>query len=472
MRPPTGLGGVLTSLRTTVVLMCVIAAFLLLNVVVPQARVVGEEAFSLIIRDRPVIEFFLVDLGLGNLSTSPLFLLVLGLFFVNLTAVLLARLGPTWRRIQPKSRSVAGLRAWAQSAGSLNARLPTEWGFGVVVARLKEFGFKVRKVGDRTVSGVRHRLAPLGFLIFHMSFFLLCAGGVLLYYSRFEGVVTLSETQEFTGEYSQIVRQPPIGGAPDLRFVLEEVDPRFEQGEPVHLGAVFSFQQGTSIQRRTARVNYPAEWGPTVILVQRAGLTPVIWLQDGEGYTLDRVAVAATTRGEEGTWIELAGGRYLMLIEPLAPEIEFPSHEDLVRTPMKFQVYEEGKQLFSETLRPGEAGQVGSEARLVFEDLRYWAGVRVISERGGGLLIAGFLMGVVGLMWRLLWQRREVAVTWDDERFWLAGESEYYQLRFREEMAELFARLKEGELVDRIDEDRAGARADPLSAGSRREAEG
>ena len=65
----------------------------------------------------------------------------------------------------------------------------------------------------------------------------------------------------------------------------------------------------------------------------------------------------------------------------------------------------------------------------------------MISERGGALLIAGFAIGIAGLVWRLMLHRREVAVVWDEERFTLVGRSEYFPWRFREELAELFATL-------------------------------
>ena len=83
------------------------------------------------------------------------------------------------------------------------------------------------------------------------------------------------------------------------------------------------------------------------------------------------------------------------------------------------------------------------QGRLVLEDFRYWVDIKVISERGGGLLITGFVIGILGLVWRLLWYRREVAITWDEERFRLVGRSEYFSKRFRDELEGVFSMLKE-----------------------------
>ena len=91
----------------------------------------------------------------------------------------------------------------------------------------------------------------------------------------------------------------------------------------------------------------------------------------------------------------------------------------------------------------GEAGDLDG-GRIVLEELRYWVGVRIVSERGGGLLAAGFTVGILGLIWRLLWYRREVAVTWDESEFRLVGRSEYFSDRFRRELDGIFKTLKRG----------------------------
>lgn len=462
-----------TAPRTTVVLLALVATMLLLNVLVPQEAVVGPEELARRLSGRPTAGFFLVTLGLAHLATSPVFVAVLALFFLNLAAVLVARAGPTVRRTRVRERSARGLAAWARMEESLVAERPELWEVERIVHAFQGFGYRVRRVGERTFWGVKHRAAPLGFLLFHLSFFLVCAGGVAIYLTRFVGTAVVTEGQSFGGEFQQVLRHAPWEGPPELDFVLESVEPRFEAGEPVHLGATLAFREGTSSVERRARVNDPAHWGTTSILVQAAGVAPVLWLQDANGFTVDRVAVSARTRssgtglGQQGsggepsaevTDVPLAGGRLTVRIEPLGPGVPFPLRADLPGTPLRMTVFrrtadeEPPEVLFQGELRQGEAaplvsggdGAAGSPApvgRLVLEELRYWAGFQVVRERGGGLLIAGFLVGVVGLIWRFLFHRREVVVDWDDRQVRLVGRSEYFSGRFRRELGALFAEL-------------------------------
>ncbi len=423
----------LTSARLTVSLLCAMAVLLLLNVALPQQSTLGEERFARMVDGHPWIRFFLVTLGLGRMSTSPVFLSVLTLFFLNLVLVLGSRWGPTWRRVALKPRSEKGLRAWARLAEARSGPLSPSWSPGRAAKILRGFGYQVRRPGPRSLWAVKHRTAPLGFLLFHLSFLLLCAGGTLVYYTRFVGSVVLSEGQQFAGQYNDVLRQRPVGPEPELAFSLESADPRFERGDPVHLGAVFLFERSGSTLRREASVNHPARWGSTSILVNQAGLAPVLWLQDERGFTVDRVVVPAHTRGGPPTDITLGDDRTVVFIHPLDAGAPFPARGELDNTAIDLHVTRDSMVVFQGELRPGEAASFDG-GRLVLEELRYWVGMHVVSERGGALLIAGFAVGIVGLVWRLLWYRREIALTWDETLFHLVGRSEYFSGRFRDEL--------------------------------------
>jgi hypothetical protein len=424
----------LASLKMTIVLLVVLSVLLLLNVALPQESLLGKEQFRALMQQAgPVYRFFLVTLGLGRMAVSPVFLVVLGLFFLNLGVVIGGRIGPTLRRVRLKPRKEPGLRAWTGMEESLHASLPEGWSVDHAVTTLRGFGYQVRRAGTATVWGVRHRTAPLGFLAFHLSFFLLCAGGASLYYSRFVGNVVLIEGQEFAGEYQSMPRVPPLLPIPDLRFSLQEVKPVYEGGFPLQLGATFSFSERGGVVERESWINRPAVVGSAKLLVHRAGLAPVFWLQDDDGFTRDRVSVVTSTLGAQPTSAPIDGGRVTVEVDPLEPGADFPTLESLRETGLRLTVMTEDVERFKGTLRPGEAAS-WEGGRLVLEDVRYWVSFQVIAERGGGLLIAGFILGITGLVWRLLCYRREIALSWDDQEFRITGRGEYFSHRFQEEL--------------------------------------
>jgi len=422
------------SARGTIVLLCALAALLLLQVVLPQEMLLGEEGFARTLEESGPLRRFLLDtLGLGRMAASPVFLSLLALFFVNLTAVLIRRVGPTWRRVAVRPRSEAAIAAWMKLDAGLTAAIEVPFQPARATRTLRDFGYRVHAAGPRGLFGVKHATAPLGFLLFHVSFFLLLVGGVAIQYTRFVGAGTLVEGQTFEGRYDGIARRPVLGGPPALRFTLAEVVPRFEEGEPVHLGATFRFAGPEGEVVRQARVNGPARWGATRILVETAGLAPVLWLQDPRGFTVEKLAVAARTRQGPPTVARIGG--LDVVLHPLGPDAPFPERAALAATRIRLEVARDGRQLFSGALGPGE-GAVLAEGvgRIAIDELRYWLGFKVIHERGALPLIAGFVVGILGLIWRLMLYRREVAITWGDGEFRIVGRGEYFSARFQEEL--------------------------------------
>lgn len=439
------------SLRVTVALMALLAGLLLLNIVIPQRAVLGEAAWSALLQRAPGWQRFgLETLDLGRLPASPVFLAVVALFFVQLALVLAQRAGPAVRRARAGPAAEAGLKAWARMDERLTAPLPAGWDVGAAARVLLGRGFRVRRVGETTLWGVKHRLAPLGFLLFHVSFFLLCAGALGLYFTRFAGSVVLVEGQAFEGRYARVLREAPLERPPAASFALAQVEAREQQGQPIQLEATLSFQQvGGRVERR-ARVNQPAEWGRLRVLVQEAGLAPQLWLQDAQGFTLDRVALAAAGRGQPPAEALLAQGRYVVRVDPWSASRAFPARAQLRTWPVHVTVLpaQGGRArpgaapLFAGELRAGQAARAG-DARLVLEELRCWAGLMVVSERGGALLVAGFGLGIAGLVWRLLLYRREVVLSWSHETFDLVGRSEVFSGAFRDELGRLRRALSE-----------------------------
>lgn len=436
------LWALLSSLRTTAWLLSTLAFLLLLNVALPQAVVLGEKGIQEAVAGSPLKAFFLITLGLGHLPTSPFFLSLLGLFFLNLCAVLVDRTGPTLRQLQVRPPSEAVLSQKAAAEEARETALPKGWDTASAVRLLRGHGYRAIPIGQEGVWGVKNRAAPLGFLFFHLSFLLLCLGGVQLFYTREVGKVRLVEGQEFEGAYGKLVRKAPLGTPPLPHFALKEVALDFVGEDATHLEATLWLPYAGGGREAQTRVNHPAHEGTTTILVEEAGVAPELWLQDGEGFTLDRVSVAANTRGEEGTTVPLQGGKYQLYLNPVWREAGFPSRQQLFSHPLQIRLLEGETLLLEGPLRPGQplpfAGGVLQLVRY-----RYWGGFRLVTERGGGALILGFTLAVIGLVWRMLAYRREVGISWQGDRLRIVGRAEFYPARFRDEVESMLDSVAE-----------------------------
>jgi hypothetical protein len=433
----------LTSLKTTVSLICLLALLLFLNVALPQERVVGEERFQEITEASPIARFVLADLGLGRLSVSPLFLAFLGLFFFHLAAVLVKRTGFTIRRTRLRPPTVETLEKWAASERSHRGTAAEDVDRRHVLGVLKGFGYRAVPVAEAAVWSVKHRSAPLGFLLFHLSFFLICIGGAAIYYTRSVGTARVVEEYEFTGVTS-VIREAPLAGPNELKFSVHDVDMEFEDGQPVHLSATIRFRGPRGGRVATTRINHPARWGQSTVIINRAGLAPLFWLQDLQGFTIDRMMIAAPTLSGNPTTVPLADGALSVELRPLVDRSSFPSRDELADTEFEISVRRAEALVFEGTLRQGQEA-VFDGAVLVIDDLRYWGGLYIVSERGGSLLITGFAFGIIGLVWRLMLYRREISVVWQGATFSVHGRAEYFSHRFREELETVAAYVSKGQ---------------------------
>lgn len=434
--------GLLTSMRTTAALLAALAALLLVRVAVPQADGATAAAHDALVARGPIARFLLVTAGLGSVATSGPFLAALGLFFANLVAVLVERGATAVRRAAFRPPPAAAVRAWLARPDAAAWPRPAALDATRALDALRALGYRPARVDDRCVWGARNRSAPLGFLLFHASFLVLCAGAALLFLTRSVRTVAVAEGQGADALRGTVVRRAPWPAAGPPPFVLERVDVRLEDGHPIDLAATL-VPQDRALAPRVARVNAPAVWGDTTVLVEHAGIAPVLWLQDARGFTLDRVAVIASTPRGERARAPLAGGALEARVLPMPVDRHFPERGALRATAIDVEVREGDRTLFAGKLAPGRPVRVG-DRWLALEELRYWAGLRVVQEDGGGLLVLGFALAVVGLAWRLLVDRREVAIAWDDATVRVAGRGELYPTLVGPELRRVRDRLEGG----------------------------
>jgi hypothetical protein len=433
----------LVSIRTSAVLMLLVALMLLASVAVPQRTLLGDAAVDAIARRSAVHGFVIDTLGLGAIATSPLFIAALAIFHLNLVAVMVHRLPAMLKKMRLRPPAPEALEKWLASPRAIRATSRNRVAAASVVATLRGFGFRPHRVTASSMYAVKHRHAAIGFLLFHVSFLFLCAGGALIWYTRWVGEMRVVEGQTSGATSARVLRGRPIGGVPDVTFTLDKMEPAFDRGEAVDLRATVRYPDSPPAD---AWVNHPVKRGPVSLLVTDIGIAPVLWLQDRRGFGIDRVAVPVERRVAAD--VPLAGGIVQVRIVP--DPREFPPRALLQGLPFAVEIREGGREVFRGTLRPGEAATLPG-GRVVLSEVRYWGGMKIVSERGGALLITGFVLATIGATWRLLLHRRDVVIAWSDGEdavagepevaFRLAGHGEWFADRDRRELEQLAAAI-------------------------------
>ena len=278
---------------------------------------------------------------------------------------------------------------------------------------LADSGFRTARVGASALWGVKHRFALLGFPLFHASFLVLAAGGFQLYLTR--DVVNIGRRRGRRGRLRRGQGGParPARSAAAVRGWRSSAWSRASRAAARCDLAVTLRRTDLAGPAHVSRVNAPATWGPLSVLVDRVGVAPVLWVQDAAGYTLDRVAVV-TSGGTIPTRVPLAGTSLEAASSRSPMGTAFPERGRARDRAGSLRLVEAGRAIFDGALRPGEAVKVGDRL-VVLQEVRYWVGLRAVHERGGGLLVGGFLLLVVGILWRMFLYRRDVVLLWQGD---------------------------------------------------------
>lgn len=283
------------------------------------------------------------------------------------------------------------------------------------------------------------RFSPIGNLLFHFSFlFLLTGVGVSLLF-RFEGSARVPEGFEFNGsrgEYS-FFSASPLSSLPPLSFSLDKISPRFWKEKLLFtdLRADMSYPEG----RGSAWMSSPLKSGGARVTINSIGITPKYLLRDREGKELDAgyVNLAAFAPGTEDHF-QVPGYPHQIFVS-FYPDHEIRGDKVITRSmEMKNPAYSirvfRGRLLvFSGLVRPEEEAAFEG-LRLSFPEMRYWGEFKIIKDPGFVWIWTAFILFGVGLVWRLLFYRKEIVLVKEGTALLLYGNSDYYHKLFENEL--------------------------------------
>jgi len=400
----------LYSVRTSACLMGAALAIFLMGQIVPQKKLLTIQDMTTWRMEHPSLYKGLEALGMLEIYTSPLAIAVLGLFFLNLFLVFQARFGAVWRKCaldlsfppDVNSSLVIDITGWERTEV-----------FEQLRSLLKRQKFLAE--GERFLS-VRNRFGPLGSVVFHLSFLILLAGGLMLYYTRSIGTAFVAEGQYFSGTRGefQTLRPALIGDTPQLPFRLLDITPQYFQGSPIDLEARIELQDADSQrQAEQIRVNHPLMYGDTSMLIRRIDIAPVIKMEDISGKRIfEYAAVKLHVLEDKVDSYRVPFTSYGIDFEfypdyVVEDGLEMSRSVELNNPVFRVRVTDDGRELFSGPMRPGEPREF-ARLRFTIEDILFWGDFLLVKERGGTLLWVGFILGIVGLCWRFFFFRTEV----------------------------------------------------------------
>lgn len=449
----------LTSMRTAVVLLCLVALGAVPGSLLPQRGVASDPAAVLkFAEEHPDLSPWLDRLGLFEVYASPWFAAIYLLLMISMTGCVVPRLGRLWR----------SARAAPAAAPSSLARQPLHREYAVPDGRgpealraatdsLHRAGFRIA-AGDREVSAERGYLREVGNLAFHLSILVLLVGIGLGRLFGFEGRVALAEGDTFANVVSQYDVYTPsaltdTGALTPFSVTLDDFEVRYEtegvtRGEPRGFDATLSVASGdaeSDLESVVVRPNEPLDVDGTKMFLTGHGYAPVVTVRDGRGdvvksgpviflpmdgnYASDGVVKAPDARPEglafEGFFLPTAAqgesGPYSAFPDALNPRLFLTAYRGDLGLDRPQSVYDLDKdgltqlqqngQPLTRALSPGDVMTLpGGSGSLTFDGVARFANFQIARDPGKEISLVAAALLLVGLTMSLAIPRR---------RYWL-----------------------------------------------------
>lgn len=434
----------LSSLRFTILLISLLALIFAIGLWVPQKRLL-KAIYLEWQRNSPTLVAFLDALGLTTIYTSPITITLWLLFFLNLSLVLWQRWPIVKSRITISDAKIAD----PVTAGGYPFRrsypLPGDLDGDRVIGLLRKNRYTV--LGDAAgFYGVKNRLAPIAFMLFHLSFFLVLLGGLISVYTEFVGYVDLAQGESFQGELNRYnaspqPKLPKIGSPPSVSFTVKSIVPRVVQNTPTGISVLLVDDRGTTHE---VDINRPYSTGHSSFVFNHLGVAPLLVLKDAAGKEIQGSYVKLDVLKMKPDRFALGPFTYTATFYPdfVMDEGKRATRSMEFNNPMFFIAVERDGKKVAEGLVPKGGVLEFAGYRLELLDMPFWARFYVVKQRGLSILYAGFAIATLGVIWRLLFYRREIigAVREQDgvRCLVVAGRSEYYKSLAEDEFAKLF----------------------------------
>jgi cytochrome c biogenesis protein len=469
----------LTSMRTALVLLFLLALAAVPGSVVPQENIdsVGVAGWK---EAHPALAPVYERLGLFSVYSSVWFSAIYILLMVSLVGCIVPRLRIYWRafRAQPPRvpRNLGRLpesRSFELSEDGDDADVVLERARAVL--RGRRYRVLVTSPADEaggSVSAEKGYLREAGNLLFHLSVLVVLVGFAVGQLFGYKGGVVTVVGQGFSNSLSQYDDFAP-GSLfdPDrlspLSLTVDDFHVKFltsgpELGQPESFDADVTYQASPDAAPRSfdLAVNHPLNVDGASVFLVGHGYAPVVTVKDGNGdvayqgpvvflpqdssfasFGVIKVPDAAPEQlGFEGLFLPTYGftmdrGPFSQFPDALDPVLSLvPYHGDLgldSGTPQSvYSLDKAGLRTFA-SADPGlgptarlklTEGQTvtlpGGRGSIRFDGVQRWVKLQVSNSPGKGLALGGVLLGIVGLMGSLFIRPRRawVRVTRSDGR--------------------------------------------------------
>lgn len=366
--------------------------------------------------------------GRKEALSSPVFLLVLAVFFLNALACTTLQAQAAARAAR-RAREVSPVMAGASRSLLVGRGAPEDvWRRLESLLRRKGFTLLQRQGEDGEVvaRGVRHSAGYWGSAVFHGGLLLVILGGLVTVSTRTWGSFGVMEGDRFHDRREDYVvyKRGPLVGEKHGQFevYLEKVELQLNPENKLHDYGARVRVTGPGGESREAFIDgpNPLAFVGRIFYKQLFGYSPALILTFPEGQEISRFYVNIDTDLRSGDNIFYQGDFAIPRTPYQAraafiPDLDagsFPPRtrsDSPVNPALYLEVSREGEKVYRGVVGLGGSAEFDG-VRLQFHHLKKWYGFSVVQDRGMAVVFTAFGVMVLGLFLTYLVVPREITV--------------------------------------------------------------
>lgn len=417
------------SRKFAVLLLTATLLVILLSNLLPNLSFMRSAEVEAMKREKPFLYLMAASFRLGVIVQSPLFLIFPTFIFASITVC-------TIKRVK------AGMRRESDLSGPFRYSSDFSGSQGDVEGFLRDKGWAV-KSSEGVVRGIMGSRGFWGSIVFHLGMLFALLGFFLSLSLGFHRTLVLTEgyamdlPEGFSGERLQ--------DFPIKEAIMEGFKATYIEQFPVDYSMDLTFSTDQEEKARV-KVNEPASVKGYRFVPMRYGFSPRFVMKRGGEDILDGyVTLVVMTPSQIDTFD--VPGEGIKVSAQFFPDFYKEGLTPRTRSrepknPVFFVEVKRGKEMLGRGFLPINKEVFFAGYTLEFRDLKMWAMFDVSRDPGIPPITFGFILIVIGLIIRLLWNEKAVWLSIGEGKIEVGGKARYFPALFDDELKTLAEGLR------------------------------
>jgi cytochrome c biogenesis protein len=445
---------ILNSRKFGVYVLGLVVVLLIISTFLPNYYTLSNIKWYELERDKPVFFWIASRFSTPFLVKSPFFLIISIFLFLSTVVCTISRVN-RWVKLRESEFSKDRAFSFSRDETSRHDIKKVGNDIETMLSKGRWERSREREGDSLIISGQKGRSGFWGSVVFHIGLIICFFAGPVSYLTTFRGELVIPEDMSVPlreGFASHVGRDPSV--LPNVSVTVHDFRAEyFERKFKYDFGGVLTISEQNDVQNLPFSVNNPIDYRGYQFSLHEYGFSPRVRINKEGKVVFDYYL--NLRHPDEGDRFEIAGEGLSALVmffpDFIREGTRIGSKSKIPDNPVTMiKLFRGDTEVFKGLFKEQEK-RIFEEYEITVDDFRYWTNLVVVRESGITVFIAGFLIGMTGLVARFLSNERRLEFVLSPEgehtRVTVKGYSRYYPAFLEREVISMARNIKGGEDV-------------------------